>query len=84
MKLIGSTKGKITKNENGKNLSHLEITEVVLVHCNIVSSNYQHDLNVLYIFAYNTVDMNHLYIITVLLILLALIIIVNSLNINRK
>ena len=30
MKLIGSTKSKITKNENGENVPHLEITEVVL------------------------------------------------------
>ena len=41
MKLLGSTKSKITKNENGENVPHLEITEVVLVHCNIVNNNYQ-------------------------------------------
>ena len=41
MKLFGTTKSKITK--NGGNLSHLEITEVVLVHCNIVSNDYQQD-----------------------------------------
>ena len=41
MKLLGSTKSKITKDENGENVSHLEITEVVLVNSNIVSSNYQ-------------------------------------------
>ena len=29
--------------ENGKNVSHLEITEVVLVKCNIVNNDYQHD-----------------------------------------
>ena len=28
MKLLGSTKNKITKDENGKNVPHLEITEV--------------------------------------------------------
>ena len=32
MKLLGSTKNKITNNENGINVPHLEITEVVLVH----------------------------------------------------
>ena len=37
MKLLGSTKGKITKNENGENLPNLEITEVVSVHCNIAN-----------------------------------------------
>ena len=41
MKLLGSTKSKITKDENGENASHLEITEVVSIHCNIVNNNYQ-------------------------------------------
>ena len=53
MKLLGSTKINITKDENGKNVSHLEITEVVLVHCNIVNNNYQHDFRVLYTFVPN-------------------------------
>ena len=39
MKLLGSTKIKITKNENGENLSHLEITEVVLTDCSIVNND---------------------------------------------
>ena len=41
MKLLGSTKNKITKDKNGENVPHLEITEVVLVHCNIVNNDYQ-------------------------------------------
>ena len=36
MKLLGSTKSKITKNENGKNLPYLEITDAVLVHCIVI------------------------------------------------
>ena len=36
MKLLGSSKSKITKNKNGKNVLHLEITDAVLVHSNIV------------------------------------------------
>ena len=40
MKLLGSTKNKITKNENVENVSYLEITEVVLIHCNVVNNNY--------------------------------------------
>ena len=32
MKSLGSTKSKVTKNENVENMSHLEITEVVLIH----------------------------------------------------
>ena len=35
MKLLGATESKITKNKNGKNVPHLEITEVVLLYCNI-------------------------------------------------
>ena len=50
MKLLGSTKSKITKNENDENIPHLEITEVILVHCNIVNNDYQHDFRVLYTF----------------------------------
>ena len=53
MKLLGSTENKITKNKNGENVPHLEITEVVLVHCNIVSNNYQQDSRVLYTFVPN-------------------------------
>ena len=41
MKLLASTKIKITKDENGENMPHLEITKVVLVHCNVVSSDYR-------------------------------------------
>ena len=43
MKLLGSTKKKINKNKNGENVPHLEITEVVLVHCYIVNNDDQHD-----------------------------------------
>ena len=53
MKLFESTKSKITKDKNGKNVSHLEITEVVLVHFNIVNNNYQQDSRVLYTFVPN-------------------------------
>ena len=50
MKLLGSTKSKITKDENGGNLPSLQITEVVLVYCNIVNNDYQQDSRVLYKF----------------------------------
>ena len=43
MKLLGSTKNKITKDKNGENVSHYEITEVVLIPCNIVNNDYQQD-----------------------------------------
>ena len=53
IKLLGSTKSKITKDENGENVPHLEITEGVLVHCNIVNNNNQQDSRVLYTFLPN-------------------------------
>ena len=49
IKLLGSTPSKITKVENSENRSRLEITEVVLIHCNIVNNDYQKDSRVLYI-----------------------------------
>ena len=53
MKLLGSTENKTTKDKNGENVPHLEITEVVLVHCNIVNNDYQQDSRVLYKFIPN-------------------------------
>ena len=41
MKLFGRTKSKITKDKHGENVPHLETTEVVLRHCNIVYNDYQ-------------------------------------------
>ena len=46
MKLHGSTENKITTDKNGENVPHLETKEVVLVHCNIVNSDYQQDSRV--------------------------------------
>ena len=53
MKLLGSTENKITKDENDENVPHLEITEVILVHCNIVNNDYQQDWRVFYAFVPN-------------------------------
>ena len=53
MKLLGSTKNKITKDKNGENVPYPEITEVVLVHCNMVNNDYQHNSRVLYTFIPN-------------------------------
>ena len=53
MKLLGSTENKISKNKNVENVPHLEITEVVLVHCNSVNSDYQQDSTVLYTYVPN-------------------------------
>ena len=53
MKLFGSIKSKITKDKNVENVHHLEITEVVLLHSNIVNNDYQQDSRVLYTFVPN-------------------------------
>ena len=53
MKLLGSTEDKITKNKDGQNIPHLEITEVVLVHCDIVNNDYLPGSKALYSFAPN-------------------------------
>ena len=42
-KLLGSTENKRTKEKNGENVPHLEIRELVLVHCDIVNTDYQQD-----------------------------------------
>ena len=43
MKLLGSTEKAIDKGKNGEIIPTLEITEVVLVRCNIVNNHYQYD-----------------------------------------
>ena len=53
MKLLGSTENKITKDKNGENVPHLEITQVVLVHCDIANNDSQQDSRVLYTFVPN-------------------------------
>ena len=53
MKLLGSTESKITKNKNGENVPHLEVVELVLVHCNLVNNDYQQDSRILYTFVPN-------------------------------
>ena len=53
MKLLESTKNKITKDKNGENVPHLEIFEVILVHFNIVNNDYQQDSRVLHTFVPN-------------------------------
>ena len=48
MKLLESAKSKITKDKNGESVSSLQITEVVLVHCNIANADFQHNSGVQY------------------------------------
>ena len=39
MKLLGSAKSKISKDKNGENVPHLQITEVILVHFNMINND---------------------------------------------
>ena len=53
MKLLESTENEITKDKHCENVPYLEITEVVLVHCNIVNNDHQQDWRALFTFAPN-------------------------------
>ena len=53
MKLLGITENKITKDKISEIVPRLGITEVVLLHCNIVNNDYQQDSRVLYTFVPN-------------------------------
>ena len=53
MKLLGSTESKITKDKNGENVPHLDVVEILLVHCNLVNNDYQQDLRMLFTFVPN-------------------------------
>ena len=53
MEVLGSTKIKITKDENGEDVSNLEVTEAMLLQCNIANNNCQQNSRVLQIFVPN-------------------------------
>ena len=53
MKLLQNTKSNVTINKNGENVPYLEITEVVLIHCNVSNNSYQQNSRVLYNFVSN-------------------------------
>ena len=53
MKSLGSTKKVADSDKNGENVPKLEIVEVVLVHCNLAKSDYQHTSKVLFTFVPN-------------------------------
>ena len=48
MKLLGSIESKINKDKIGENVPHLEVGELVLVHCNLVNNDYQQHSRILY------------------------------------
>ena len=53
MKLLGNFKSMITKDENGKIMPHLEITELILVHFEIVNKDYWENSRILHTFLPN-------------------------------
>ena len=53
IKLLGRTENKIIKDKSGENVPHLEITELVLVHCDFGNNDYQEDSRALYTFVSN-------------------------------
>ena len=53
MKLLGSTESKINNDQNGENVPHSEVAELVLVRCNLVNNDYQQNSRILYRFVPN-------------------------------
>ena len=53
MKLLGRTKKYTDQDKDGENVSKWESVEVVLVHCNLVNTNYQQASKVLFTFIPN-------------------------------
>ena len=51
--MLQSTVSKINKDKNGENVPHLEVVELVLVHCNLVDNDYQQDSRMLFTFVPN-------------------------------
>ena len=43
MKLLGSSKNKVTKDKNGENFLHLEIAKVVSVYFNVLNIDYNYE-----------------------------------------
>ena len=48
MKLLGSTKSKMTKDKSGENVPHFEISELILIQCNTANNDYQQDSRVIF------------------------------------
>ena len=70
---LANAKSKITKYKHGENLPHLEIVELVLVHCNLINNDYQQDSRTLYTFVPNNLfgslleisPINHIFLKTI-------------------
>ena len=90
MKLVGITTSKVTKDEN---VPRLEITEVVLIHCNVANNSYQQNCTrVLYTFVphksfdhlLDTSPENFIFIKTLNILKYCLLIKILKKNLSRK
>ena len=50
MRLLGSIEKVVAKDKNGENSLRLEMVDVILMHCDVVNSNYQEASKVLFRF----------------------------------
>ena len=55
MRLLVSAKNEISKDENGEYITHLEVVDLVLVHCNLVNNDYHRSSSIIYSFVPNNV-----------------------------
>ena len=55
MKSLGSAESKTSKDKNGENVPHLEVFELVLIHCNLLNNDYQQDSRILFTFVPNKI-----------------------------
>ena len=53
MKLLRRDESKITKDKTSENVTHLEIVELGLVHCNLVNNDYRQDSRIMFPFVPN-------------------------------
>ena len=53
MKLLGSAKKDVDQDKDSESVPKSEYIEVVLVHCNLLKSDYQHTSKVLFMFVPN-------------------------------
>ena len=56
MRLLGSTNKGVDKDKDGENVPKLASVEIVLVHCNLVKSDYQHQTLYLLLFQTKILD----------------------------
>ena len=56
MRLLGSTNKGVNKDKDGEKVPKLASVEIVLVHCNLVKNDYQHQMLYLLLFQTKNLD----------------------------